>query len=205
MSIPAYTQDQTDALQEVVNIAMGQAGDSLARILEHFVKLSIPRIRLVGVDELIDTVLDMVDSSTNISAVRQAFYNHLRGEAIVIYAQSGCNDIADLMGYEDPELDPKAEQEVLLDVSNLLVGAILNGISETLKMDLSFSAPSIMAQHQSLDTILTTQNLSWTHALLLEVNFTLENRDFKCHLMLFMTESTIDKLRVILDDFVDDV
>jgi chemotaxis protein CheC len=205
MSTPAYSQDETDALQEVVNIAMGQAGDSLARILEHFVRLSIPRIRLVSVEQLIQTVHEMVATDEDVSAVRQAVYNHLRGEAIVIFTQLGCKHIADLMGYEDGELDSLAEQEVLLDVSNLLVGAILNGISETLEMDLAFSAPSLMAQRQPIKTILNTDTLSWTHALLLEVNFSLENRDFKCHLLLFMTEETIGKLKVLLEDFMDDI
>lgn len=204
MSIPAYTQDEADALQEVVNIAMGQAGDSLARILEHFVQLSVPRIRLVSVDQLIKTVHEMVETTVDVSAVRQAFYNHLRGEAIVIFTQNGCDQIADLMGYEKGDLDNLAEQEVLLDVSNLLVGAVLNGISETLDMDLAFSAPSLMAQRQPIDKILNTDTLSWSHAMLLEVNFSLENRDFKCHLLLFMTEDTIDKLRVLLENFMDD-
>ena len=61
MSIQPYTEDQNDALQEVVNIAMGQAGDSLARILGNFVELSVPRIRLVTVNDVIKTVTGMVD------------------------------------------------------------------------------------------------------------------------------------------------
>lgn len=205
MSIPAYNEDQTDALQEVLNIAMGQAGASLAEILDNFVHLSIPRIRLISVEELIDTVGELLGKQSEVSAVRQAFYNNLRGEAIVIFPQAGCEQIADLMGYEDGELNLQAEQEVLLDISNLLVGAVLNGISETLEMNLGFSAPSLMAQHQSVENVLVRKDLSWTHALLLEVNFGVENRDFKCHLFLFMTEETIDSLRSILDNFLEDL
>jgi len=203
MTIQPYTEDQNDALQEVVNIAMGQAGDSLARILGNFVELSVPRIRLVTVHDVINTVTEMVDYKAEVSAVRQAFSNSLRGEAIVIFAQRGADDLADLMGY-DTDLDSAAEQELLLEVANLLVGAIINGISETLETDLSFSAPSLMAERSPLDTVLVPEQLSWSHALLMEVNFTVEHRDFKCHLLMFMTEETIDTLRGILDDFLDD-
>jgi chemotaxis protein CheC len=198
----AYTEDQNDALQEVVNIAMGQAGDSLARILGNFVELSVPRIRLVTVKDVISTVTSMVDTNTEISAVRQAFSNSLRGEAIVVFAQTGADDLADLMGY-DTDLDQSAEQELLLEVSNLLVGAIITGISETLETDLSFSAPSLMAERQPLERVLVPEQLSWSHALLMEVNFTVEGRDFKCHMLMFMTEEAIDTLRDILDDFMD--
>ncbi len=202
MSIQPYTEDQNDALQEVVNIAMGQAGDSLARILGNFVQLSVPRIRLVTVEDVIGTVTGMVDTHAEVSAVRQAFSNSLRGEAIVIFAQTGADDLADLMGY-DTDLDQSAEQELLLEVSNLLVGAIINGISETLETDLSFSAPSLMAERKPIDEVLVPEQLSWSHALLMEVNFTVEGRDFKCHLLMFMTEEAIGTLQDILDDFMD--
>ena len=202
MTMQAYTEDQNDALQEVVNIAMGQAGDSLARILGNFVELSVPRIRLVTVEDVISTVTGMVDTRTEISAVRQAFSNSLRGEAIVIFAQTGADDLADLMGY-DTDLDQSAEQELLLEVSNLLVGAIINGISETLDTDLNFSPPSLMAERKPLDQVLVPEQLSWSHALLMEVNFTVEGRDFRCHLLMFMTEEAIESLKGILDNFMD--
>jgi len=204
MSIQPYTEDQNDALQEVVNIAMGQAGDSLARILGHFVELSVPRIHLVNVDDVIKTVTSMVNNNTEISAVRQAFSNSLRGEAIVVFAQASADDLADLMGY-DTNLDPSAEQELLLEVGNLLVGAIINGISDTLETDLSFSAPSLMAERTPLDQVLVPEQLSWSHALLMEVNFAIEDRDSKCHLLMFMAEEAINTLRGILDEFMDGI
>lgn len=204
MSTQPYTEDQNDALQEVVNIAMGQAGDSLARILGNFVALSVPRIRLVNVKDVISTVTEMVDFNAEVSVVRQAFSNTLRGEAMVVFTQRGADDLAELMGY-DADLDHCAEQELLLEVANLLVGAIINGVAETLETDLSFSAPSLMAERTPLDLVLVADQLSWTHALLMEVNFTVENHDFKCHLLMFMTEDAIDTLRGILDRFMDDL
>ena len=204
MSIQSYSEDQTDALQEVANIAMGQAGDSLARILGNFVTLSVPRIRQIAVQELADTVIDMVGDEEEVSAVRQAFYSSLRGEAIVIFTQSGADELAGLLGYED-EADDAAEQELLLEIGNLLVGAILNGISETLGTELGFSAPSLMAERSPLPEILTPEQLSWEQALLVEVNFAVEKHRFKSHLLMFMTEETIETLRHILDDFMDDL
>jgi chemotaxis protein CheC len=202
--VQPYTEDQNDALQEVVNIAMGQAGDSLARILGSFVELSVPRISLVTVADVIDTVAAMVGHDAEVSAVRQAFYNSLRGEAIVVFSQNGATALADLMGYK-ADLDATAAQELLLEVANLQVGAVVNGISETLGTELSFSAPSLMGERTSLDQVLVAERLSWTHALLMEVHFTVEGRDFRCHLLMFMTEEAIDTLRGILDDFMADL
>ena len=203
MSIQPYNEDQTDALQEVANIAMGQAGDSLARILDNFVTLSVPRIRQIEVRALADTVAEMVGEEEEVSAVRQAFYNSLRGEAIVIFTQSGADELAGLMDY-DCEVDAAVEQELLLEIGNLLVGAILNGISDTLGTELGFSAPSLMAVRSPLYEVLAPDQLSWENALLVEVNFAVENHRFKSHLLMFMTEEAIETLRNILDEFMDD-
>lgn len=202
MNISPYTEDQSDALQEVVNIAMGQAGDSLARILANYVELSVPRIRLVTVNDVVDTVSEMVAQNVDITAVRQAFANALRGEAIVVFTQGDAADLARLLDY-DEQVDASAEQELLMEISNLLVGSIINGISETLAVDLNFSPPSLMADHAPLDKVLSPDNISWTHALLMEVNFTIEDHDIKCHLLMFMTEQAIDTMREILDQFLE--
>lgn len=204
MSILHFTDEQRDALQEVLNIAMGQAGDSLARILDTFISLSVPRIRLVNVDEVAMAVIDMVGIRTEVTAVRQAFFDDLRGEAIVIYGQRGCKDLADLMGYPT-KMDPATETELVLDVTNVLVGAILNGITETLGTEISYSAPSMIAESTPVEKIMDPKQLSWTHALLLEVNYSLEKRDFKSHLLLLMTEDAIDSLHKAVSHFMESI
>lgn len=203
MTIPPYTAEQEDALQEIANVAMGQAGASLAAMLDAFVTLSVPRSCIVSVDRVAGAVTQMLGGPDDITAVRQAFYNKLRGEALVLFGPSGCLGLADLMGYEDPEC--VAEQELLLDVSNILVGAVLNGLAEQLETDFSFSAPSVMALACSADELLAGTKLGWSHALLIEVNFALEERGFRCHLVLLMPEDSIELMRGVLTQMLDEL
>lgn len=210
MSIVApLTEDQRDALQEITNIAMGQAASSLATLLDTFVNLSVPRINVVGVEKVSKSICDLVGRDKEVTAVRQSFQGYLRGEAIVIFGQDGCSELADLMGY-DEALDRSAEIELLLDVTNVLVGACLGGIIEQLKGvaksgssgELSFSAPSLMAEAVPAEEVIDPVKLTWSHALLMEVNFTLEKRNFISHLIMLMPEQAIDKMRGILDEFI---
>lgn len=206
--IAPLSEDQRDALQEITNIAMGQAAASLASLLDTFVNLSVPRINVVGVEKLPGIISELVGRSFDVTAVRQSFHGYLRGEAIVIYGHDGCKELADLMGY-DEELDHLAEIELLLDVSNVLVGACLGGVIEQLKGvsesnsgELSFSAPSVMAENVAADAVINASKLTWTHALLMEVNFSLESRNFISHLIMLMPEQTISKMRGIIDEFI---
>ena len=132
MSVAPLTEDQRDAMQEITNIAMGQAGSLLATLLGTFMKLSVPRINVLALSEVASAIGSMVGRNIEITAVRQSFHGGLRGEAIVIYGQDGCKELGDLMGY-DEALDRENEIELLLDVSNILVGACLGGIIDQIK------------------------------------------------------------------------
>jgi chemotaxis protein CheC len=197
-----YSEVQIDALQEITNIAMGQAGASLAAIFDIFVNLSVPKIQILDSDQVATSVLEMVGEESKITAVRQAFFDSIRGEAIMIYNQNGCKDLADLMGY-GAQIDEKQERELLLDVSNILVGACLCGIAEQLDAELSFSPPSVLGLKIDVEDILRTEDLKFRQALLIEVNFKLEQRGFTSHLIILMPEDSIDLVRSSVNRLIE--
>jgi chemotaxis protein CheC len=209
MNLAALTNDQHDALQELTNIAMGQAGASLATLLDEFVNLSVPRIRIVAVIDLPPVLAELVGKNNLVSAARQSFQGYLRGEAIIIFGEPGCQALADLMGFEG-ELGEHGETELLLDVANVLSGACLGGMMEQIRKftettgstELGFSMPSIMARQVMAAQLIDPGKVQWSHALLLEVNFTIQNRNFIAHLTMLMPEDGIEKIRGIIDEFI---
>jgi chemotaxis protein CheC len=202
MSIEPFNDDQRDALQEVTNVAMGQAGSSLAQLLNTFVVLSVPRSRIVDVTCAPEAVAEMVGARVDVTAVRQAFFHQLRGEAIALYGSDGCRELADLMGYSG-QLDASGEQELLLDVTNILVGACLAGIAEQVGVDIGFAPPVLMAAQSPIEAVLNPDELGWSHALLIEVNFGIEQRGFTCHLIVLMPEDAIEYMRSVLDRILE--
>jgi len=197
-------EDQHEVLREIVNIGMGMAGDSLARILKTFVELSIPRIKLIKLEDLNTEISTLVGDKAFVTAVRQAFFSYWRGEAIVVYDQNGCNELASLMGYSD-DLDKNAEVELLLDVGNVLVGACINGIAEQLGIEVNFSPPSVISTNIPVEKLFDPKKMNWKYTLLFEVNFGLENMRFKSHLFTMMSEETIENLKNDLDGFLEDL
>lgn len=111
-------------------------------------------------------------------------------------------DLADLMGY-DGQLDAAAEREILLDVSNVQVGACLGGIADLLEASLTYSAPSIMAERIPVDRLIDPKKMTWNYALLVEVNFTLEERNFTSHMTFLMPEESIQSMGEALDKFME--
>lgn len=201
VKVEPLREEQRDALQEVVNIAMGRAGASLARVLNHFVVLSVPHIRLVEVSQLRASMRDMARSDDRLTVVRQSFQNRVRGEAIVLFGSSGVKGLADLMGYAD--VDGVEEQELLLDVANIVVGATVGGIGDQLGVELGYSAPSLLARDVRLDALLDPSILAWRYSLVLQIRFALEDRAFSCDVLMFMPESSIEWMRQAIDMFLE--
>jgi chemotaxis protein CheC len=201
-----FTAEQTDAMQEVINIAMGQAVASLANILDDVrVDLSVPHVHLVRINDLLDTIQKIIGATNEVTVVTQAFYNHLKGEVLVIFEEHGWKDLAGLMGYEQLPGNRQQEHELLLDVANIVTGACLNGIVSQLGTDLSYTAPSLISDLSGMKNTLISNNVSWTHALLVEVNFSLEHINFKSHLLILMTEDSIAILSATLDELLESI
>src|SRR5882724_5401476 len=118
MSALVLTSDHRDALQEIVNIGIGAAGAGLATALNCFVRLSVPKIRQIPSVELGSAISQGAWKDRRVSVVRQAFYNRMEGEVVVLFDARGCHQIADLLGHAG-DIGRLLEQELLLDVSNI--------------------------------------------------------------------------------------
>jgi chemotaxis protein CheC len=199
--IIALSEDHRDCLQEISNVAMGQAGDHLARLLDAFVILSIPHVAILSPKEIAMAVQAV--ETHNVSGVCQGFIGGgISGEAMLLFNDTSFNDLAKLMEY-DEELTEASQREVLIDATNILVGALLRGIAEQMDIEFSFGPPSILGQHQELDKLLISNSVRWNQALVLEVNYQIENYDVQCDLLVVITEHSLkyllNKLNYLLD------
>ena len=208
MTPVAFSPEQEDALQEVINVGMGQGGAALGTVLDAYVALSVPQVRIVSAGEVANEVEAMMarlpeTDPSEVAAVRQAFFSSLRGESIAFFGARGCDALADLMGHDTPAREDALNEELLMEVSNILAGAVVNGVAEQLATEFAFSAPTFMSRDQSLRNLLTPETVGWRHALLVEVSFRVQERDFACHLVLLMPEDSLERLRSDLDRMLE--
>lgn len=203
--LPQLTEEQRDCLQEIANVAMGRAGDLLARLLGTFVTLSVPKIGILVPAEVRNFI-----AIENVSTVRQSFYNltgirGLRGEALTVFDGGSFCGLAELLDYENTELTGTSEQELLLDIANVLGGACLTGIAEQLGEELFFGPPSILGQNIFGARVLPLEQLQWKASLSIEISYRLEKRAFHCNLLLLMPDEAITWLVARLDHILEEM
>jgi chemotaxis protein CheC len=62
-----------------------------------------------------------------------------------------------------------------------------------------FSPPGMLGTNMALDAVFQPAALAWKTALLLEVNFALEDQSFRAHLVMLMAEDSIRHMSEALD------
>jgi chemotaxis protein CheC len=196
--MPDYllSEDQRDCLQEITNVAMGQAGSHLARLLDVFVVLSIPNVSVLNPVDIAMALqsLNRENPDEIVHGVCQGFIGGgIAGEAMLIFHGTDFNDLAELLKY-DRNPDQQTRYELLMDTANVLNGACLRGLAQQLDTHFSFGPPMLLGQHCNISDLLQKNNMKWKQALVVEINYSIENRKINCDLLLVVAEHSISGL-----------
>lgn len=185
---------EMDAYRELANVAMGRAGGLMAEILNLFVKLPIPNVNVLESSEL-HMALQAVNDYSSLSAVCQGFIGDgISGEAFLLFDDTRFDDMANLLGH-DGYMDSQGEIEVLMDLSNILIGACLKGIADMLHVHFSQGHPVVLGQHCHVKDLIAANQNRWQKNLAIEINYKVENHDINCDLLLVFTEESLPVLR----------
>jgi chemotaxis protein CheY-P-specific phosphatase CheC len=184
--------DSLDAYREMANIAMGQAGESLAKILGEFINLPIPNVNLITNNELHMAITD-IKGNERVSAVSKGFIGSgINGEALVIFNESNFANIVKLLKYDKSENGDTLELEALMDISNILIGACLNALSEQLHVTFSHNHPIILGRHCDLDDILKSNIKKQDKILAIEIAYSIQTQNIHFDLLLLFPNQAID-------------
>ncbi|HTR09665.1 MAG TPA: chemotaxis protein CheC [Paraburkholderia sp.] len=196
-----FTELQRDALQEIANLGMGQAATRLSGLLNAFIELSVPRVRVVDVSETAAALREMTGIDGPVAAVRQGFRSEIKGEALVICRSGEIAELGSLVGgpYAQSATDSITEEELMFDVANALTGACVSSMLDQLGRMPVFSQPGLLGEAIMLDEVFQPGLLAWDVALLVEVNFALEDQRFRAHLVMLMAEESIHVVSRAID------
>jgi chemotaxis protein CheY-P-specific phosphatase CheC/FixJ family two-component response regulator len=193
-----------EAVQEISNIAMGQAAALLASVLNVFVKMPIPNVNLLEIQEL-SMVLEEVEKKSGTLALCQSFMSGgVAGEALIIFHDTNYEDLARLIDFPNYSDKPNVKLEMLVDVSNILIGAFIQGFGTQLDMVFAQRHPIVLGDDLTPTSLLARSINSWKKVLTTEINYTIENEKICCDLLILFTEKSLETLQFKLNYLLDD-
>lgn len=180
-----------EIIQEVSNIAMGQAGARLGRLLNTFVKLPVPKIHRIHFAQLSERIAARRFSS--LSAIAEGFCgNNIYGEALLLVDEQSFSRLFGLFDYNQRWREV-SDLEVLVDLASVIAGACVHSIGVQLDLQLSHSHPVMLGRQQKVDDLLNGHNAD-QNVLAVEVNYSLPEHEVECDLLIVFTEKSIERL-----------
>ncbi|MBF7073866.1 response regulator [Glaciecola sp. MH2013] len=194
LSDTADEDEKLDAFRELANVAMGQAGENLARVLNEFIELPIPNVSLLHSNEL-HMALDEVNKNSQMSAVSKGFISTgISGEALILFNDANVASMAKLLGSNPDDMNDAAEIETLMDVSNILIGACLNALSEQLNVKFTHNSPIILGMHCDLYELMNNHVNRWDKVLAIEIAYAISKHDLNFELLMLIPDQDVDKV-----------
>jgi len=126
------------------------------------------------------------------SGVSQGFIGSgIAGEAIIIVSTDNLPVLAKLLPTSQQDRQA-TELEILTDLSGLLAGACLKGITQQLDVQFSLGHPTLLGQHTELHKLLGESQQQ--KVLAIDLDYQLPDKKIQCDLLLVFTEDSLPAL-----------
>ncbi|WP_104403086.1 chemotaxis protein CheC [Vibrio penaeicida] len=188
-----FTPDHKDALQELMNISMGRAASKLATLIDLHVTLSIPNIRVANDDDLLE--IEKLESTHYFT--RQSFFGGIDGELITLLSKEGCHKVVLSLNEETESASVDLIADSILDVSNILSGASLKGLSQQMELTTKIHSPVIFEPSKQPLPL-----SDWHLALIMEISFIVEEASFEAKTVVCFADNDLENVIEQLDELM---
>ena len=188
------TDRQLDALQELVNIGIGQAAGILNDMIDSPIRLQIPYLQILTPNDVQEQLEEHLNGE-QISAVQLKFTGSFGGIAQLVFpTNSAATLVTMLTGEEAGTHDLDAVKiGTLSEVGNIVINGVMGAISNVLQQRLNYSSPNYM--EGTIASLLVSGGLSAdTIVLLAQTRFIIEKLHIEGDIILIFNVSSFDTL-----------
>ncbi|GHA61009.1 hypothetical protein GCM10007389_11660 [Pontibacter akesuensis] len=203
MTEPQITELERDIIKEILNIGLARAADSFAAIARDKVLLKVPDIQLIEVKKLIDLVTEYEDTHIIIQSDIKGDFN---GATLMLFSDDHVVRLSEvclaMVEVQKGELSVMQES-LLLEISNIITGAMVTQMANILKANIYGSPPKSPKNHiaDSLKDILVQHPLFQPLVFTVITRFTHNSKSVELPLLLFFDSNTFLKILDIIRTF----
>lgn len=203
-----FSDDEKDILQEIMNIAFGNATADLAEVVDIYVQLSVPSIRIIDIGALPKYLRETINSEGESDIVEQKFWGNFKGSGLLVFPSGTGKDLLGML--EDKQNQETQNVSIatlerggLLEIGNILIGACVGKVSELLDTFVTYSPPQVIQGDGSGYEYLIEHFDTSQTAIVMKTIFTFKEKDISGFLLILTNYESIDWLRQALNDFME--
>lgn len=194
------TDDQIDALQELVNIGVGRAASMLNEMVEARILLQIPFIKVLSPLNLKEELEGRFNDDC-LAAVRLNFTGAFCGAAELVFPTDSASTLVAVLTGEEPgtpDLDA-LRIGTLSEVGNIVINGVMGSIGNVLKRHMDYAVPNYV--EDTIENLLTSD--SNIAILLAQARFTIEQLQVIGDFILIFEVNSFDALLEAINQEVE--
>jgi len=201
------TTEETDLMQEIMNIAFGRAAADLAEYIDIFVLLSPPDVILLQASDLPAYINRELKDYDKVSVVEQSFWGKFKGNAYLFFPAGTGRTIISILENGDEVFQSESahemEKETFLEIGNILIGACIGKISELLGDFSTYSPPRVVVEKSSRDIVSSSLIAPGNVAIVLKTVFEFHEKNIGGYLFVVTKQESFAWLKTALHKFME--
>lgn len=202
----SFSERELDTLQEIMNMAFGHAAADLAEVVDVFIHLNTPRVEVITLGELPSHIAAHINDFARASIVEQHFRGQTDGVALLVFPRGAEKEL--LSFFQPNEQEPlqsdivfELEQEVLMEIGNILIGACVGRLFELLKRSITYLPPRVTVGGEFNEVLERDMFNREDFAITMRTQFSFEDRQVSGHLFLINRQDSAPELQKALAEF----
>ena len=178
---------QYDILKELINIGIGEAGASLATMMQSRVTLQIPEVEILASNEVSGYLKEQIpDLGIHIA---QNFKGDVNGKALLCYSEKASRSLLEGLTQEKIQTLNLSDQHksILEEIGNILLGSCITVIANTIEEVFSFELPYVgHDSHADYFSSLLAELLEFDSAMIVKTEMKIKDSDINGYIFILM-------------------
>lgn len=180
------TEDEKDVLQELMNVAYGDATAVVAEMIDAFASLSIPNIKVEKTSKLLEE-LQILQGESYFFAT-QAFAGEFSGESAFFIDNTSAENLASHLGL-DEDLD-----DAILELTNVLTSSLTTRLAKEMQTEVKFSLPSISKLPH--DEVLVNESFQeYSQVIVIDTQLNFQDQKINGEIFILTKDNSIEWLK----------
>jgi chemotaxis protein CheC len=185
---------QMDALTELINIGYARAAAALSDLTGHRISLEVPEVEVHLIGEIAGTLQRVIKG--DVASVNQVFSGPISGNALLLLDHEAALLLNRLLTDRTQTTDlDGAAREVITEVGNIVLNACLGAFGNLLKVQVSFTVPSLQVESvQKVIRSITVAGSELEYALIVHTRFHMRASNVSGYLVIILGVTSLETL-----------
>jgi len=189
------TENQKDALTELINIGYARAAGALSQLTGHRITLEVPRIAIHRINAMTGLLQEVIQGE--VVSVNQVFSGPVAGNALLLLDDDAALLLTRLLTANEKSSGPmdSAAREVITEVGNIVLNACLGVFGNLLRVQVTFSVPRLHVESvEQVFSSITVADRELEYALMIHTRFFVQAENVSGYLVIVLGVTSLDRL-----------